>query len=285
MKLMRVRITLGRIVALVVFCALASIALTIAFAHGDSSKSKRKAKVTAPLTKTVPGVVNQPYVFAESTLQQQGFGWTVVGPVAGWASAVVSSQSPAQGTKVMDTGAPLVTLQLSKPKGLVTQGIPENSSPYAGTKIMLPAGSTGTTQSTTSALTTTTGTFLTSTKTTRSTSTSTKTTPAQVEKRPPAFKIAGAKPEPLDEIPLLRRARNLNTWLDSHRAASGANERYWLFQHAWIVTGAKFGWWHGARALEILIAVDRRVEALWGVGSKSEAEARAALEFVHAHGG
>ena len=83
MKLMRVRITLGRIVALVVLCALASIALTIAFAHGDSSKSKRKAKVTAPPTKTVPGVVNQPYVFAESTLQQQGFGWKVVGPVAG----------------------------------------------------------------------------------------------------------------------------------------------------------------------------------------------------------
>jgi|SRR5664280_964123 PASTA domain. len=285
MKLMRVRITLGRIVALVVLCALASIALTIAFAHGDSSKSRRKAKVTAPPTKTVPGVVNQPYVFAESTLQQQGFGWKVVGPVAGWASAVVSSQSPAQGTKVMDTGAPLVTLQLSKPKGLVIQGIPENSSPYTGTKIMLPAGATGTTQSTTSALTTTTGTFSTSTTTTRSTSTSTKTTPAQVEKRPPAFKIAGAKPEPLDEIPLLQRARKLNTWLDSHRAASGANERYWLFQHAWIVTGAKFGWWHGARALEILIAVDRRVETLWGVGSRSEAEARAALEFVHAHGG
>jgi hypothetical protein len=285
MKLMRVRITLGRVVALVVLCALASIALTIAFAHGDSSKSKRKAKVTAPPTKTVPGVVNQPYVFAESTLQQQGFGWKVVGPVAGWASAVVSSQSPAQGTTVMDTGAPLVTLQLSKPKGLVTQGIPENSSPYAGTKIMLPAGATGTTQSTTSAQTTTTGTFSTSTTTTRSTSTSTKTTPARVEKRPPAFKIAGAKPEPLDEIPLLQRARNLNTWLDLHRAASGANERYWLFQHAWIVTGAKFGWWHGARALEILIAVDRRVEQLWGVGSKSEAEARAALEFVHAHGG
>ena len=285
MKLMRVRITLGRVVALVVLCALASIALTIAFAHGDSSKSKRKAKVTAPPTKTVPGVVSQPYVFAESTLQQQGFGWKVVGPVAGWASAVVSSQSPAQGTKVMDTGAPLVTLQLSKPKGLVTQGIPENSSPYTGTKIMLPAGSTGTTQSTTSAQTTTTGAFSTSTTTTRSMSTSTNTTPAQVEKRPPAFKIAGAKPEPLDEIPLLQRARNLNTWLDSHRAASGANERYWLFQHAWIVTGAKFGWWHGAQALEILIAVDRRVETLWGVGSRSEAEARAALEFVHAHGG
>jgi hypothetical protein len=285
MKLMRVRITLGRVVALVVLCALASIALTIVFAHGDSSKSRRKAKVTAPPTKTVPGVVNQPYVFAESALQQQGFGWKVVGPVAGWASAVVSSQSPAQGTKVVDTGAPLVTLQLSKPKGLVTQDIPENSSPYAGTEIMLPAGATGTTQTTTSARTTTTGTFSTSTTGSTSTSTSTKTTPAQVKKRPPAFKIAGAKPEPLDEIPLPQRARNLSTWLDSHRAASGANERYWLFQHAWIVTGAKFGWWHGAQALELLIGVDRRVEAVWGVGSKSEAEARAALEFVHAHGG
>jgi len=30
--------------------------------------------------------------------------------------------------------------------------------------------------------------------------------------------------------------------------------------------------------------VDRRVEAYWGIGSKSEAEARSALAFVHAHG-
>jgi hypothetical protein len=287
MRLMRVRITLGRVVALIVFCALVSMALTIAFSHGDSSKSKRKGKITAPPTKVVPGVIGQPYVFAESALQQAGFGWKVVGSVAGWAGVTVSSQTPIPGTKVVDTGAPLVTLSLAKPKGFVTQGTPENSSPYAGTKIMLPAGSTGTGQSTTSAQTTTTGTFSTTTvkTTSTSTSTSTKTTTSQAKTRPPAFTIAGARPEPLDEIPLPQRAKNLNSWLDSHRQASNANESYWLFQHAWIVTGAKFGWWHGAQALETLIAVDKRVEALWGIGSRSEAEARSALAFVHAHGG
>ncbi len=284
---MRVRITLDRVVVFVVLCALASVAVTIAIARDSFSESKHKVKISPPPTKVVPGVIGQPYVFAESTLQQQGFGWKVVGLVAGWAGVTVSSQTPAPGTKVVDTGAPLITLRLAKPKGYVTQGTPENSSPYVGTQIMLPAGSTGTVQSTTSAQTTTTGTF--STTTVKSTSTTTPTTteskPSHVKTRPPAFKIAGANPEPLDEIPLPQRAKNLGTWLDSHHQVSAANERYWLFQHAWIVTGAKFGWWHGAQALETLIAVDKRVEALWSVGSRSEAEARSALAFVRAHGG
>jgi PASTA domain len=283
MRLMRVRITLGRVVAFVVLCAVASVAVTIAVTHGDSSEPKKQAKTVSLPTKVVPGVIGQPYVFAESMLQQNGFGWKVVGPVAGWAGVTVSSQIPAPGTKVVDTGAPLITLRLVKPKGYVTNGTPENSSPYTGTKIMLPAGSTETGQSTTSTQTTTTETF--STTTVKTTSTSTKTTPSQTEARPPAFTIAGAKSEPLDEISLPQRAKNLSSWLDSHRQASNTNESYWLYQHSWIVTGAKFGWWHGAQALETLIAVDKRVEALWGIGSKSEAEARAALEFVHAHGG
>jgi hypothetical protein len=268
-------------------CALAFVAVTITVSRSDSSKSKDKVKTSPLPTKTVPNVINEPYVFAESMLQQNGFGWTVAGPVDGWAGVTVLSQAPAPGTKVLDTGAPLVTLRLAKPKGYVTEGTPENSSPYKGTKIMLPVGSTETGQSTTSTQTTTTETFSTSTtkSTSTSTSTSTETNPAHGKTRQPAFTIAGAKPEPLDEIPLPQRAKELNTWLDSHQQSSPANERYWLFQHAWIVTGAKFGWWHGAQALETLIAVDKRVETLWGIGSKSEAEARSALVFVHAHGG
>jgi hypothetical protein len=278
---MRVRITLGRIVALIVFCALASVAVTIAFAHSGSSTSKQRTAVLPIPTKIVPGVIGQPYVFAESSLRQEGFGWEVAGSVAGWAGVIVSGQSPAPGTKVVDTGAPLVTLRLTKPKGYVTQGTPQNSSPYAGTKIVYPAGATG--PPTTSARTTSTSTVSTSTGKTTTRTTSTTTSPAKT--RPPAFVIAGAKPEPLDEIPLPQRAKNLNSWLDSHRRLSPANENYWLFQHAWIVTGAEFGWWHGAQALQTLIAIDRRVEALWGIGSKSEAEARSALAFVRAHGG
>jgi hypothetical protein len=288
MELMRVRITLGRVVAFIVVCALASMALTILFTHSDSSESKRKGKITAPPNKVVPGVVGQLYVFAEGTLQEHGFGWKVVGPVDGWAGVTVASQDPLVGTTVVDTGAPLVTLRLVKPKGYITRGAPENSSPYAGTEILLPGALTGTGQSTTNAQTTTTTAFSTSTATTGSTSTANSTTstkPKPSQTRPPAFTIAGAKPEPLDEIPLPQRAKNLNTWLDSHRQASAANERHWLYQHAWIVTGAKLGWWHGAQALETLIAVDKRVEALWGLGAASEADARAALEFVRAHAG
>jgi hypothetical protein len=286
MRLMGVRITLGRVVTLVVLCALASMALAVLFTHSHSSvESKRKVKVTVPPSKVVPGVIGQLYVFAESTLQEHGFGWQVVGPVKGWAGVTVASQDPIGGTTVVDTGAPLVTLRLAKPKGYVTQGTPENSSPYAGTKILLPEGSTGTGQSTTSAQTTTTVTISTTTTGSTSTATSTTSTKPSSQARPPAFTIPGAKSEPLDEISLPQRAKNLSSWLDSHREASAANERYWLFQHAWIVYGAKFGWRHGAQALESLIAVDKRVEELWGVGSKSEAEALAALEFVHAHGG
>jgi cell division septation protein DedD len=298
MKPMRVRITLAHVVALIVLCALAFAGLTLAFSRGGSSASKQDVKIPPPPTKTVPDVVGQPYVFAESSLQQRGFGWRVTGPVAGWAGATVVSQNPAGGTTVVDTGAPAVTLRLKKPKGYVTRGTPENSSPFTATKIMLPASSTvtGITATSTSAQTTvpaqtttppaqtTAGTKIAKPakpKTVKPKTAKTKST--QAKKRPPAFVVPGAKREPLDEIPLPERARNLNKWLDSHRQASDASVRYWLYQHAWIVTGAKFGWWHGAQALQILISVDRRVEQLWGIGSRSEAEARAALEFVKAH--
>jgi hypothetical protein len=63
---------------------------------------------------------------------------------------------------------------------------------------------------------------------------------------------------------------------------SNANVRHWLYQHEWIVTGARFGWWRGAAALETLIRVDERVQRQWGIGAKSEAAARRALAAVRA---
>jgi hypothetical protein len=98
--------------------------------------------------------------------------------------------------------------------------------------------------------------------------------------RPAAFHVPGAPKEPLDEIPLPARARRLEAWLTRTRGPTAANERHWLYQHAWIVTGARFGWWHGAEALRVLIRVDRRVESQWGVGYRSEAVARGALAAV-----
>ena len=76
------------------------------------------------------------------------------------------------------------------------------------------------------------------------------------------------------------RADRLAAWIATNPKLTNANARRWLYQHSWIVTGAKFGWWHGEQALEKLIAVDRHVERIWGVGHRSEAVARAALARV-----
>jgi hypothetical protein len=100
--------------------------------------------------------------------------------------------------------------------------------------------------------------------------------------RPAAFSVPGAPKEPLKEIPLPRRARALGAWLTQHPRSTDANVAHWLYQHAWIVTGAKFGWWRGAEALRILIAVDNRVIENWGIGTRSRAAARAALAEVEA---
>ena len=100
--------------------------------------------------------------------------------------------------------------------------------------------------------------------------------------RPEAFNVPGAPREPLDEIALPVRARRLDAWLTAGRRPTAANQRHWLYQHAWIVTGANFGWWHGAEALRLLIRVDRRVESRWGIGYRSEAVARRALGAVEA---
>jgi hypothetical protein len=94
--------------------------------------------------------------------------------------------------------------------------------------------------------------------------------------------VPGAPKEPLDEITLPARARRLDAWLTSARGPNAANLRHWLYQHAWIVTGARFGWWHGAEALSVLIRVDRRIESKWGIGFRSEASARRALAAVEA---
>jgi hypothetical protein len=106
--------------------------------------------------------------------------------------------------------------------------------------------------------------------------------PLRPPPRPPAFRVAGAPREPLDEITLPARARRLEAWLAARRNPTAANVHHWLYQHAWIVTGARFGWWHGAEAIRTLIRVDRRVEARWGIGYRSEAAARQALAEVEA---
>jgi hypothetical protein len=55
---------------------------------------------------------------------------------------------------------------------------------------------------------------------------------------------------------------------------------HWLYQHAWVVAGARFGWQDGARALRILIRVDEKLQSRWGFGARSERVARGALAYV-----
>jgi PASTA domain len=266
---------------------------TLTYAAGEKLTTPAKAPTTPAATPRptliVPDIRGQAFVFAKGILEDGGFGWRVTGSVHGYATNVVSTQQPAPGTRVVDTGAP--TLKLTLHRGTYPQdGTAQNASPYAGTSILLPQRSSAAAQKPVAgkakaarpkrvakpAL-----------KRARRAVAKPKRTAARrkltaTRSRPPAFVVDGAPKEPLDEIPLTTRAQRLSAWLTPSRRPTAANQRYWLYQHAWIVTGARFGWWHGAAALRLLIAVDRRVESQWGIGRRSESVARAALAGVEA---
>ena len=55
---------------------------------------------------------------------------------------------------------------------------------------------------------------------------------------------------------------------------------HWLYQHAWLVTGARFGWKGGDDALRTLIQVDRSLSVRFGFGARSERVARRTLAYV-----
>src|SRR6201999_3909506 len=83
------------------------------------------------------------------------------------------------------------------------------------------------------------------------------------QNRPPAFTVAGARAEPRDEMPLPARAELLLRYVQAHRSPTDAVVSHWLYQHAWIVAGARMGWWHGSLALQKLLEVDRQVWQEW----------------------
>jgi hypothetical protein len=264
------------IVALVWVLGTAAFTLAANNTIVGSAKPKASATPAAQPELIVPSVSGQAYVFAQGILEDAGFAWHVTGSVHGYASNRVVTQSPAAGTRVVDTGAPTVTLRLVR--GPYQQlGRPADNSPYSGTPVHL-AGLASVIRPATKPKTTP--------------KAKPKAKPAAKPKakrtvkpkvkpaaRPPAFTLAGAPKEPLDEMPLTARALRLEQWV-AGKPRTPANVQHWLYQHAWIVTGAKFGWWHGAAALETLIRVDGRVEREWGIGAKSEAVARATLAQV-----
>ncbi len=232
--------------------------------------AKKQAPVSAP-TVVVPDVTGEAFVFAKGALEDAGFAWKVAGPVHGYAANRVVSQSPAAGTKLKDTGAPLVDVTLAR-TGYAETGEPEDGSPYMGTAVV-PA---------TEVVAPVSVPAVTSAPEHKIAAKPAAKPSATSSQRPPAFVVAGAPKEPLKEMPLADRARLLQTWLVGHRKPTNANVRHFLYQNAWVVTGAKFGWWHGAQALKLLIAADQAAQRVWGVGSKSELAARHALAEVEA---
>jgi len=263
---------LRRIAAFVVLGLFATATLTFA-AEKRLTAAKPAAAPATPVKAdviVVPEVRGQAYVFAEGILEDNGFAWHVPGS-NGFAANTVVGQSPLPGTRVVDTGAPLVTLTLGRNSAYPQRGTPVNVSPFAATDLRL------------------------------ADATSAPLTPkpvaapkhvaaakavgapkAKAVPRTPDFVVPGAPKEPAKEMPLVNRARLLGVWLESHKSKSPANVQHWMYQHAWIVTGATFGWWHGAEALKVLIQDDRRAQTLWGVGSRSESVARTALATVKA---
>jgi PASTA domain len=238
--------------------------------------AKRLAAVPAPKhtplvkpTVLVPDVTGQAFVFAKGTLEDAGFAWHVSGRVHGYSANTVATQRPAAGTKLIDTGAPVVDVSLTRGK-YPQSGAPEDVSPYLGTAVRLadplPAAapvSPGTPKPAKKPK-------------------AARVNKAAPVKRSPAFVASGAPKEPLGEIPLTERARRLVAWLHAHPRPTRANVSHFLYQQSWIVTGAKFGWWHGAEALRLLVAADHRAQAQWGIGGKSELAARRALAEVEA---
>ncbi|HEX3266938.1 MAG TPA: PASTA domain-containing protein [Gaiellaceae bacterium] len=246
---------------------------------GPSSTSSKAAPARTPEL-VVPSVAGQAYVFAKGILEDGGFAWRVSGAVHGFAANRVLTQSPAAGTRVLDTGAPTIVLRLVR-GAYAEHGRPVDSSSYRGTTIKLANLAAATVPVAPVKEPAAKPAVKPAVKPKRKPTAKPKRKPAAkpVASRPPAFAVPGAPKEPLDEITLPARALRLEAWL-ANRPKTSKTVQHWLYQHAWIVTGAKFGWSHGAQALETLIRVDERVQRQWGIGRRSEAVARSTLAKV-----
>jgi len=270
---LRIAQRLPRLVIVGAVLLLASATLAVGAAKRLTAVPKGAPAPVAAPTLVVPDVSGQAFVFAKGTLEDTGFAWRVVGGVHGYAANKVATQTPEPGTKVRDTGAPTITLTLTR-TSYAEKGEPEDLSPYLGTAlepIALPKPATP------------------AATTPAAPAAPKPAAPAAPAKkdvapatRPPAFVLPNAPKEPLKEMPLPQRAQLLAAFLKAHPKTTNARVRHFLFQHAWVVTGAKFGWWHGAQALRELIAADRLAQKRWGIGRKSELVARKALAEVEA---
>jgi hypothetical protein len=292
----RLTALLPRFLALTVIWLLGAATYTLAADTVPVAKQEKKAEAASkPHVLTVPDVRKKAYVFAKGILQDAGFAWRVEGSVKGFAANTVTVQRPAPGTKVIDNGAPLVVISLSRNSTYGESGLPENSAPYKGTRVVLvsdwaseqieptTSGTTETTSTETGATTTApAATTAPAPTTTEPAGTTTEPEQPAPKTRKPDFEVPGAPVEPADEMPLPDRARALERRLAGDSKPPQRLIDFWLYQHSWIVTGARFGWHDGAEALRILIKVDQSLQRRFDFGARSEVVARRALEYVEA---
>jgi beta-lactam-binding protein with PASTA domain len=272
---LRIATRLPRLAVVGIVLLLASATLAVGAAKRLTAVPKGAPVPVAAATLVVPDLTGQAFVFAKGTLEDTGFAWRVAGGVHGYAVNKVANQTPAAGTRLKDTGAPTITVILERTV-YPEKGEPEDVSPYLGTAIErvgvksvtpaapLPAAPRGAEK--------------------KAPVTTKKPAPkaAVAAVRPPAFTLPNAPKEPLKEMALPQRAQLLSAWIAAHPQPTTATVRHFLYQHTWIVTGARFGWWHGAEALRELIAADRVAQKRWGIGKRSELVARRALAEVQA---
>jgi hypothetical protein len=295
---------LPRVAVLVLVAFGATAGLTYAAGSQLAAAPAVPTVATAPAPPViVPDVRNQAFVFAKGALEEAGFAWQVVGSVHGYSSNTVVSQSPAPGTRLVDAGAPRVTLTLKRGP-YAEEGEPADASPYDATapqpadlagdpigpaaparskQTVVPAAAkprTATTTTTTAQIPATTATTATTAAPQTAAPARVKAAPKWPQNRPAAFTVPGARPEPLDEMPLPDRAKALAKWLDVHPTKTPAATKHWLYQNEWILTGATLGWWRGSEALKTLVLVDDHAQTLWGIGAKSAVAARTALAEI-----
>ena len=125
-------LTLPRVTA--VAAAVLLVSATISLAADKPVAHKPAAHTAKRQVLIVPDVRSQVFVFASGTLEDSGFGWKIRGSVHGYPANVVASQQPKPGTRVIDTGAPTITLWLSRGSA-AELGQPQDRSPYGASLI------------------------------------------------------------------------------------------------------------------------------------------------------
>jgi hypothetical protein len=216
---MRLGVLVPRVFVVVVIALVATATITFAAETRGGSTTPAASQSLAASILLVPDVRGQAYVFAKSTLEEAGFAWRVSSGAQGYAANLVSSQSPAPGTRVYDTGAPMVALSLRANSRYPQAGTPENASSFPGTAVRY-VGVVAKPKVKPKAKVKVKAKPKVKPKVKAKPHVAPKPKPKAKPKpvvrpkpkttRPPAFIVPGTKREPLDEPPLTTRAQNLD---------------------------------------------------------------------------